>query len=357
MHGEAARAEAAGLGIVVEELEQILDPARPVTGGAQRANRATAGPQHGCRSRRTQQASMISDGHRDIDHPDPQRALNLDGLPGFVRNLPARFAIASRPDDPGGRRDGGIDGAGLRRALAGARHLEGMQSQAWDAARYQSRHSYVFAHGEGLLELLEPAQVSAFSISAAARGNWPRRSRRAARSRTARPVGGNDRRSPPNFPALRFEVAGRRQFYLEGAGRRGLLERRAALGEGCGGVAASIARALRPGGRFVVEMGGKGNVQTIIERGARVGPSGDALVFPERRRICRHCWSATVSRFRFAALFDRPTRVEGEDGLEDWLVMFAGSMISPESPARSQIVCVRRCSAMARGRSIIAGCE
>ena len=29
----------------------------------------------------------------------------------------------------------------------------------------------------------------------------------------------------------------------------------------------------------------------------------------------------------FASLFDRPTRVEGEDGLEDWLVMFCDPML------------------------------
>jgi hypothetical protein len=29
-------------------------------------------------------------------------------------------------------------------------------------------------------------------------------------------------------------------------------------------------------------------------------------------------------------MFDRPTRVEGEDGLDDWLAMFAGSMINGE---------------------------
>ena len=33
-------------------------------------------------------------------------------------------------------------------------------------------------------------------------------------------------------------------------------------------------------------------------------------------------------------LFDRPTRVEGEDGLEDWLAMFAGSIVKSAEARR-----------------------
>src|SRR5580700_10831929 len=55
-------------------------------------------------------------------------------------------------------------GVGVRKhpgALLFARHRIPVREarpmkQAWDAARYQSRHSYVFAYGESLIELLEP---------------------------------------------------------------------------------------------------------------------------------------------------------------------------------------------------------
>jgi len=76
----------AGLGIVVDELEQILDPLRPVSGrgraavGAPNAERKPESP-HG-------QSSMIST-VTAMSKAAPQSESNLDGLPGFVRNLPA----------------------------------------------------------------------------------------------------------------------------------------------------------------------------------------------------------------------------------------------------------------------------
>lgn len=80
-----------GLGIVVEELEQILDPARPVSGGGRSGQRAapvlpTADrfPEspHG-------QGSMISTITAMTKTSEPVRAVNLEGLPAFVRKLPA----------------------------------------------------------------------------------------------------------------------------------------------------------------------------------------------------------------------------------------------------------------------------
>jgi serine/threonine-protein kinase len=76
----------AGLGPVVEELEQILDPSRPVSGrgrSAQRAAGVAATPErlpespHG-------HGSMISTVTAMSQMSEP----NLEGMPGFVRVLP-----------------------------------------------------------------------------------------------------------------------------------------------------------------------------------------------------------------------------------------------------------------------------
>jgi serine/threonine-protein kinase len=79
-----------GLGVVVEELEQILDPARPVSGRGRTAQRAPAGPPSGERHPESprEQHSQISTVTTLSNTPAPQQALALDGLPGFVRNLP-----------------------------------------------------------------------------------------------------------------------------------------------------------------------------------------------------------------------------------------------------------------------------
>jgi len=92
-------------------------------------------------------------------------------------------------------------------------------------------------------------------------------------------------------------------------------------------VLSSVRRALRPGGRFVAEMGGAGNVAAI--RGALVealsrrgidGRSRDPLFLPTAEE-----YGALLERHRFAVrsipLFARPTPLPGE--LSAWLETFA----------------------------------
>jgi serine/threonine protein kinase len=76
-----------GLGPVVEELEQILDPARPVSGRGRTSQRTTTGSGERQPESRHAEASMIAT--ITSNTPVPQKVISLDGLPGFVRNLPA----------------------------------------------------------------------------------------------------------------------------------------------------------------------------------------------------------------------------------------------------------------------------
>ena len=102
-------------------------------------------------------------------------------------------------------------------------------------------------------------------------------------------------------------------------------------------VVAGVARALKPGGRFVGEFGGHGNVAAIatamravsVERGgdpARVAP----WFFPTPEEYARLLEGAgfTVGTI---ALVPRPTRLE--TGMEGWLMTFGRSFFEqyPES--------------------------
>src|ERR1700691_1034359 len=79
-----------GLGIVVEELEQILDPSRPVSGRGRSAQRASGGPPSGDRQPEAPRAdaSQIATVTTLSGAQVPQQAPNLEGLPGFMRFLP-----------------------------------------------------------------------------------------------------------------------------------------------------------------------------------------------------------------------------------------------------------------------------
>jgi len=200
--------------------------------------------------------------------------------------------------------------------------------QVWDAALYQARHAYVFEHGESLIELLAPRKGERILDLGCGSGQLT-----AKIAQSGACVMGIDRseemieEARRGFPALRFDVADAANFAVDQP--LDAVFSNAALHwvKDAGGVAKSVARALRPGGRFVIEMGGKGNVQSIIAAVREVaGPVETPWYFPSVGEYAalleRHGFEVA-----FATLFDRPTRVEGEDGLEDWLEMFAGSMV------------------------------
>ncbi|WES31129.1 class I SAM-dependent methyltransferase [Varunaivibrio sulfuroxidans] len=103
-------------------------------------------------------------------------------------------------------------------------------------------------------------------------------------------------------------------------------------------VAKSVFRALRPGGRFIGEMGGIGNVATVrralLDALSKCGVDGKAFdpwFFPSResyRDILEEA-GFTVSAIM---LFDRPTPLPGD--FISWLETFAESFLSAVDSAR-----------------------
>jgi trans-aconitate 2-methyltransferase len=95
-----------------------------------------------------------------------------------------------------------------------------------------------------------------------------------------------------------------------------------------GAAVESIAAALGPGGRFLAEFGGKGNIATILDAIA-------AVFGPDAEQRCPW-WYPGVAEYaslvehyglevRQASLFDRPTPIEGESAMADWIAMFCGA--------------------------------
>ena len=209
--------------------------------------------------------------------------------------------------------------------------------KSWDAARYQSRHSYVYAYGEGLIRLLEPRAGEKILDLGCGSGQLT-----AKIAESGAEVAGLDRseemiaEARRTFPSQRFEIGDAANFTVEA--HYDAVFSNAALHwvKDADGAAASVARALRPGGRLVLEMGGKGNTQAVLDAIREVaGPVETPWYFPSVGEYApvleRHGFEIA-----FATLFDRPTRVEGEDGLEEWLAMFAGSMLK-SAEARHEV--------------------
>jgi len=94
-----------------------------------------------------------------------------------------------------------------------------------------------------------------------------------------------------------------------------------------------IAQALRPGGRLVLEMGGKGNAEEIIVATRKVltrhGHYSNAAIqlwyFPSLSEYTT-LLEKKGFRVRFAAHFDRPTQLQDtENGVKEWVKMFCNS--------------------------------
>ena len=118
-------------------------------------------------------------------------------------------------------------------------------------------------------------------------------------------------------------------------------------------VARGIARALRPHGRFVAEFGGAGCVATISEAVASElsarGWDPQALprwYFPNLVEYANVLDRAGLEP-RMLHLFERPTPLEGENGLGDWLGVFTTAVrekLGPEWPEFVKSV-MERCRA------------
>jgi trans-aconitate 2-methyltransferase len=110
-------------------------------------------------------------------------------------------------------------------------------------------------------------------------------------------------------------------------------------------VAEHMFRALRPGGRLVAELGGKRNIARIEEavRGAvtRVA-SGEMPIsrtyFPSLGEYAS-LLEQVGFEMRFAALFERPTPLEGEQGMENWILQFMSYYLDVvPAPKRRDVV-------------------
>jgi trans-aconitate methyltransferase len=200
----------------------------------------------------------------------------------------------------------------------------------WDAKLYDDKHSFVWKHGASLVELLAPQPGESVLDVGCGTGHLTAQIARAGAT-----VLGIDR-SPEmiaearrHYPDLSFEVADARA--LAYADRFDGVFSNATLHwvREAEAVVCSVARALRPGGRFVAEFGGKGNVRALQ----------DALIDAVRavagEWVESPWYFPSVAEYAglleqqglevtFATLSDRPTPLEGQNGMRHWVEMFGG---------------------------------
>jgi len=213
----------------------------------------------------------------------------------------------------------------------------------WNAKLYDAKHAFVWKYGADLVPLLAPQSGERILDIGCGTGHLTAQIAESG----ARVVGVDQSPEMVNaarkaYPNLQFEVADARdlRFHEEfdavfsNATLHWIREPELVI--------RSIRNALRPGGRFVAEFGGKGNIRKMQ------GAIDQALfeLNPSAKDKINPWYYPSVSEYstlleknglevRFITLFDRPTLLaDGESGLRNWITMFASDYYAhfpPES--------------------------
>ncbi|HVV47392.1 MAG TPA: methyltransferase domain-containing protein [Bryobacteraceae bacterium] len=221
-----------------------------------------------------------------------------------------------------------------------------MSPHAWDSSLYDDRHSFVWRAGAGLLDLLNPQPGERILDLGCGTGHLT-----AKIAEAGAVVVGLDSspamiaQARQNFPSLRFVLAEARDFRFEELFDAVFSNAVLHWIPDAESVVNCVAAALRPGGRFVLEMGARGNVESIRRMLEEV--------LTESGRTPKSPWFypsageyATLLEkhgfeIRSAQTFERWTKLEHPDrGLREWLEMFAGPWFEGISAAdRAALLC------------------
>ncbi len=212
-----------------------------------------------------------------------------------------------------------------------------MAQDSWNTALYEQQHAFVWQYGESLLELLAPKAGERILDLGCGTGQLTDKI-----AQSGAFVQGIDSSlsmistAKVNYPHINFAAADARDFQVEepldavfsNAVLHWIRSPEAAID--------CVEKALKPGGRFVAEFGGKGNVGAIVrallsvlsEIGCQEPESLNPWYFPS---IGEYAGLLEKQGFEvgYAVLFDRPTLLfGGSAGMANWIKMFGSGFLS-----------------------------
>lgn len=197
----------------------------------------------------------------------------------------------------------------------------------WNAGGYSRDFQFVHQYGEGVLDLLELQEGQTVLDLGCGNGalTWQlsQRGYRATGMDASPEMLEEARRRYPSLPfilgdAAHFQAAVPYDAIFSNAVFHWIDDQ--------DGLLASVAASLKPGGQLVCEFGGKGCCEAIHQA---LEQAFERRGLPYRRTF----YFPTVGEYApkleayglevaFAALFDRPTKLTGERGVRDWILMF-----------------------------------
>lgn len=204
----------------------------------------------------------------------------------------------------------------------------------WNATLYDSKHKFVSKFGENLVSILNPQKGEHILDVGCGTGDLAHDI-----SKSGATVTGIDasqsmiEAAKEKYPEIHFRVQDGEQFsfvpqfhaVFSNAAIHWMKNQQKVI-QNCYDV-------LLPSGRFVAELGGAHNIQSIVdaikEASDRLSILYDAAlfpwVFPTKKEMTEHLINAGFHVISIQH-YERPTPLIGEDGIRNWLDMFSNNM-------------------------------
>jgi trans-aconitate methyltransferase len=218
-------------------------------------------------------------------------------------------------------------------------------SAEWNANLYDAKHDFVWKFGSDVVSLLDPRAGERILDLGCGTGHLT-----AQIAESGALVTGVDRSAEmvnaaqAAYPNLKFEISDAKNLsfrdefdaVFSNATLHWIHEPELVL--------QGVWRALRPGGRFVAELGGRGNIRAmqeafdraLVELGAAKPGEVHPWYYPS---VSEYSTLAERNGFevRFITLFDRPTGLaDGAAGMRNWIVMFGADYLAKAGEGRRE---------------------
>lgn len=217
----------------------------------------------------------------------------------------------------------------------------------WNADLYDDKLSFVSMFGKGVVELLQPQSGEKILDLGCGTGDLSYEISKSGAIVTGIDFSGEMlERAREKYPQISFIVEDGETFRTNE--KYDAVFSNAALHwmKQAAKVVESVKLALHPGGRFVAEFGGQGNVQTVIRGITEVLSEDYGINVAERNpwyfpSIGEYSTLLEQSGFQvsYAHHFDRPTPLTGgEEGLNHWLASFANDFFPERSNEEKMVI-------------------
>lgn len=205
---------------------------------------------------------------------------------------------------------------------------------SWDATLYDNKHKFVSNYGENLVSFLNPQKGEHILDVGCGTGDLAHDI-----STSGATVTGIDaaqsmiEAAKEKYPDIHFSVQDGEQFSFDPQFHAVFSNAAIHWMKNQQKVVQNCYAALLPSGRFVAELGGANNIQSIVdaikEASDRLSiPYEAALfpwVFPTKEEMSKLLINAGFNVITIEH-YERPTPLVGEDGIRNWLDMFSNNM-------------------------------